>query len=496
MLSPSSPKLLWIACIVIAIAAAYLLVGHYFPYLGISVTLISFCLVGFFTRPQLSAYSKIFGSLSFFFALMLVIRSNPQIILLDIVASIFFGSLMLLTSSTINTPFEAILAPITTISELFQAKASHFSQDLKRAISLSGNTQLGPTLISLVVTVLLLLIIVPVLAAANPIFNSFVSSIINVQQLFADENLIRIILRLIVFSFVLWFIIKIASYRPKANSTGTYIFLNNIPLLIPQLAVFIVLTIFIATQLNLYMLTTDQLAQYDLTHSQRTREVFAHLSIVSLILLGLHYYSLKQQGKYAKTLYFGLLIQGLILNFFALTSDIAYINSWGFTYKRLWGLLIVTFIFSSFTMASLAWLKTWSQQKFLHLSLIAVGVVLVVANLLHFDYLIYHFRPAALPNGVDYGYLARLSPDSYSLVKQINLDLPLCLKVCQRTQLLSFGSLLYTTEKIVEKYSDPDIGGFNLAEFITSRQLSRSNINIEKIQSLRQQINQVYSVNP
>ena len=487
---------MWLACVCAALASAYLIIAPHFPYLGISFVLVSFGIVGLKTQPHLSKQSKIYGLLSVFFAGMLVIRSSPEIIFLDIVASVFFGSLMLANAQSITSPPDALISPFTTLIELFQAKTAGFSHDFYKVLKLSDKKQLMPTLSSLGVTAILLIIIIPILAAANPIFNNFITSFINLDWLVGNDALVRNVVRLGIFGVVLWFLIKIASLVPKKNISSENNLLDTVPLFIPQLAVFTVLTIFIATQLNLYTLTTQQLAAYGLTHSGRTREVFAHLSIVSLILFGLHFYSLKKQGKYTKLLYFGLLFQGIILNVFALFSDLAYINSWGLTHKRLWGLLIVLFIFSIFTMAALAWVKSWSRHKLLHATLTTVGLTFVLANLLHFDFLIYHLRNAQLPEGTDYGYIARLSPDSYSYANQLTVDMPACLSECDSSRLRPYYQLLNQISHLREKYRYFDVRNFNVSELITLQQLYTAGITAEYLNDLRTRLDTYFTTDP
>jgi hypothetical protein len=160
----------------------------------------------------------------------------------------------------------------------------------------------------------------------------------------------------------------------------------------------------------------------------------------------------------------------------AYKSVYEYSYMWGFTYKRLYGFAVATWILGIFLIYLYTYLKKIEKGIFLISSLAYTGVILILINIINFDYMIYHYRKASTGQGVDLEYLSRLSPDSLSYkdqLSEITKNDPEVPTNFEKEKASSNGLwvLLYKIDRLQEKYKDLDSRGFNLLEYLQNREI-------------------------
>lgn len=151
----------------------------------------------------------------------------------------------------------------------------------------------------------------------------------------------------------------------------------GINLLIPKTAVFVVLSVFFVTQLKLYFSSKETLNALGYTYSNYANEVFTQLSAVAVIVLALLYAD-KEKKKYNQKIALALLVEGIFLAFMAYKSVYEYSSAWGFTYKRLYGFAVATWILGIFTIYLYAFLKNMEKKFFLAKSAVYTGIILIL----------------------------------------------------------------------------------------------------------------------
>jgi hypothetical protein len=102
----------------------------------------------------------------------------------------------------------------------------------------------------------------------------------------------------------------------------------------------------------------------------------------------------------------------------AYKSVFEYIDAWGLTHKRLYGLTFATWIAGIFVLFFIYYKNGDAISRFVRRTVIFSALLLILINILNFDYLIYHFGKANTGQGIDYTYLSTLSPDSLSYKEQ------------------------------------------------------------------------------
>jgi hypothetical protein len=248
---------------------------------------------------------------------------------------------------------------------------------------------------------------------------------------------------------------------------------EDLPLLIPKLILAIVLIVFFITQIQFYFASEEALQNLGLSHSQRTREVFAQLTLVSGIVM-LLIYNARHKSSLGKTLIWILGVEGIFLILMAYKSDFEYINAWGLTYIRLYGLTFATWVTGIFILFFDNFRKKSETFLFVKKTIIFSGMMLLLLNVLNFDYLIYHVNKARTGQGIDYTYLSYLSPDSLSYGDQF-------MKLEEESSkgiyaLDSYDNknpliIIYKIENLQKKYSEFDLRTMNLLDYWEYQQI-------------------------
>jgi len=471
-----------------AIFTVFSITFEFFPHLGLSISFIFFATLAFNIKKEKTSLTKIFFVITLILSAFLSIRSEGFITFLNIVSIFYFASLLSLTKNDKpENAFSLIFAPFVLFIKSLQT-TNVYSLELNNSVAKEKRKEnVINTVAVTLTTITVLAVILPLLSSANPFFEKFLSGIVDLVGLDnfkITDNLFEWMFRFAFFLLLSYFIPKVATFINKKESTKNLV-PEGINILIPKIAVAIVLTIFFITQFQLYFSSSETLEAIGYTYSNYTNEVFAQLSAVAAIVLVL-LYGEKENKKLNRKMALVLAIQGIFLTFMAYKSVYEYSAAWGFTYKRLYGFALASWILGIFTIYLYTFLKNIEKYIFLTTSLVYTGIILVLINVFNFDYIIYHFRRASTGQGVDYEYLSRLSSDSLSyksLLFEITKKSSESIGDVEKTQAANFGlwTLIYKIERLQEKYEDPDFRGFNLLEYLQYKEIK--DVNTETIKS-------------
>lgn len=471
---------------------SYLIITlNYFPFLGISLTLITFA---FFTykRVRKTKKSKYYLLSTLIFSFLLALRSEPIVTFLNLSASIFFGVLMLANLEEKPTGFlDYITAPINLFIKSIITKSEYYPE-FKKDSKNSNQVNVMEIFFGIVISIFVLLIILPLLSSTNPFFENIVKDILdffNLKKLLENivyQSLFLWAVRLFFFIIFLLFIPKITTLIEEKNNyslpatlkTGFY------PLSIPKLVTAIVLIIFFVTQIQFYFADEMTLQTLNLSHSQRAREVFGQLCVVAGIVIILVYNSQVKKG-FSDFLNWMLGFQGVFLILMAYKSDLEYINAYGFTYIRLYGFTLATLIAGVFVLFYKDYLHK-NRGRLPDQVIQLAAILLILVNLVNFDYIIYHFNKARTGEGTDYGFLSTLSPDSLSYKNQFDLLQKATFdeNFAENYDNGNPNLIIYKIERLQDKYSNFDLRTFNILEFAEYQ-----NIKSIDTQSLRDFVN-------
>lgn len=470
--------------ILLSFVISYLIVVNgFFPFAGISVSLILFALLSFYLKKEKTPKTKVYFCFTLAFAALIMIRSQGFITFLNLVSTLLFGTLMITSKPKEELGMLDYVAciPMLLIRSIF-AKSEYYPKQSGASSKKAQNY--FSTVFGILVSVLVGIVVIPLLSSANPLFRSLVDNALkqlNLLNLFGNlsqETLFAWAMRFflaIIFSFLM---IKILSLMAQKEDVRLPIVfdLKNYSLTLPKVFLAGILLIFFVTQLQFYFATDALLQNMGLTNSTHAREVFTQLSIVTGILMLLLYNGRVNSNKKIDWL---LITEGVFLVLMAYKSAFDYIANWGFTYKRLYGVAIATWILGILTLYTKNWLRKESLKKFLYQVSVFSGLVLLSVNLLNFDYLIYHFKEASTGEGVDHTYLQTLSPDSLSYKKQLeNLDNAIKSET-KGDQFFSqnpfkiLNEVRYLKDKYGEKF---DVRNFNLLEYLSYLEVKDTNI--------------------
>lgn len=442
-----------------------------FPYLGLSISFITFALLAYYLKKDKTPLSKAFFAITLILSIALSIRSEISVTMLNILAIFYFGSLFVLTKKDgPGSIFSIILAPLV----LFLQSAflrSEYHLEFKEPIAYKKKREnIFNTIAVSFITLVVLAVILPLLASANPYFEKLllrIAEVVGLSNIKISEVVFKWIVRIVFFIGTAFLIPRVATFMGKKESFKIS-HQMGINLLIPKTAVFVVLSVFFVTQLKLYFSSKETLNALGYTYSNYANEVFTQLSAVAVIVLALLYAD-KEKKKYNQKIALALLVEGIFLAFMAYKSVYEYSSAWGFTYKRLYGFAVATWILGIFTIYLYAFLKNMEKKFFLAKSAVYTGIILILINIANFDYLIYHYRRATTGSGVDLQYLSRLSPDSLSYKSQLNAIVKTTGPVTESEKIEAESNglwiLLYKIDYLQKKYKNPDIRGFNLLEY-------------------------------
>lgn len=451
-----------------------------FPYLGISLTLVILSSLIFSHKPEKSKFTKISFGLSLLLAFFVVLRAQPFL-----TGSNILACLTVIAALTLERPknkYESLVIYFGSgLTLLIRTVMSKSKYRLKSDSLSLTKIEVSPAktkqvIISIIISCLLLVIILPMLIFANPFFGQKVTNLIRLLDagLILDYLVKAEVgiwsLRILLFGLLFLFLPRLLTVVGHDNLPILTQKTKYFNLTIPKIVVLLVLSLFFISQVQLYTASTEALLEVGYTHSTLSREVFTQLSLVSLILFGLVYYDKNQQGT-AKKLNYLLLAGGVILCLLASKSVVDYIQENGFTFSRLWGLATIIWIVGIY-------LVTWflvvkkktgtllSQSLFIFSIIVLIGV-----NLANFDYLVYHVNPPRVNQVVDQQYLAwNVSTDAnayHLIIEQFDSQLNEGLAKGDYYENVEWPYYISVdnSQRIIRKFQNLDIRTFNIAEY-------------------------------
>lgn len=479
---------IWIFLVVISAIFAYLIiVVGYFPYLGIAISLSILSSLVFFFKSNKSSFSLSLYLLSLVFSFFIFYRSNWFLVFLDTLAVFYLGSVMALSQkmNAVLNFLHFLVSPLILFFQSIKTKsvyALNLSSLSKDNIHIKRES-MNEVIKSLIISFVILLIIVPLLASANPLFNKLVTYFIELfnlrtllEKLFSVDYFIWLV-RLGTFLIFAFFIPRLLTYINVSSGELQKLpnILSTFSFLMPKIVVGFVIFVFFITQAQLYSATDETLQGLGYTHSQYAREVFAQLSVVALVILGLVYND-KSKSQWSKILTYILVLEGVFLTFIALKSVYDYSYNWGFTYKRLWGYTGVFWILGVFAFYIYKYFKDLQDTYFVKGVILFSSLVFIGVNIANFDSLIFHYRKSVTHTGIDYLYLSGLSSDAESYDEHLQIlenKMNEIDKNSNEYYLVAPAAwrVLGSIDRLQRKYKDVDLRTLNLGEYFQYQQI-------------------------
>jgi hypothetical protein len=211
--------------------------------------------------------------------------------------------------------------------------------------------------------------------------------------------------------------------------------------------------------------------------------VFGQLSVVAVVVFVLIYNS-DLKRKLSRELNWFLGVEGVFLTLMAYKSVFEYVGAHGLTYKRLYGILIAMLVTGVFILYK-NYIKN-TANNFARQVIIFSASMLLIVNIVNFDFLIYHYNKPSVGREVDYRYLSTLSADSLSYEEQFELLEGFTFNENNENFTGSYNNdnpliLLHNIESLQKKYSDFDLREFNLLDYIQYKRIK--NVDTSKLRN-------------
>lgn len=469
----SIKRLLYTLPLILCVSVPFLVIAKSgFAYLGVAVSLAGLASMIYVVKSDKSKYDAALYISILLLCLFIVLRSNALLVFFNIVASFFLGSILASRSKSFAF-LNSLFLPLRLLFDTMKQKpnyegssGSKISSHIKKLLSSFEH------LLSIAITIVLLLIIIPILASANPFFDTLVQNVIsslhigNILDYFFGDNIPLHIARFIFFLILFALLPRLYSYIKNNESVSEIAFpLSKLRLFLPKITVAGIMIVFFFTQIQLYTATPEVLQEMGYTNSQQTREVFGQLAVVSVIIFFLIYND-EAKKRRDRILSYILLTEGLFLTGMALKSVYDYSSLFGFTFKRLYGFTAVLWIVVAYISFAYAYYSNRKKSLFVQGIILWTAVLLIGVNIANFDYLIVHVRPAHLGNGTDYQYIAFNTSTDAQAYKIIVDSLYRKNKDNLADYQYPLNFMIYRISDLRNKYSkDFDIRTFNLSEY-------------------------------
>jgi hypothetical protein len=417
-------------------------------------------------------------------AFFTIYRANDFLQFFDFICIVLFGSVLISPLIHEAGIFDLVLAPLKTIKNALISK-NIFPYTLDVPAKYRNTNYFREYLPTIAITGLIMLITIPLLASANPFFNALLQNFLKFfnldwlfRYLFADQLPVYVI-RVIGFLFLAYFIPRVLTITAEGTKPLVIKQFFRINYLIPKIAMAVLLMLFFITQAQLYFASAETLRNLGYTNSRLTNEVFAQVTIVAFIVFLLVYLDKSRKIWNTRLAYF-LIIEAFFLIAIAFKSVYDYTSLWGFTQKRLWGYTSMGWLTGALLLFTYHYRKQTSNLSFLRQVLTYTMAVVLLINIVNFDYLIYHYAKASTSAGVDHTYLARLSPDAH----HYRQELPKLVAEIEKSNTIDYQKnnaaymLLSNIDFLRSKYSTSRyLNAFNISEY--QEYLATQNIDVE-----------------
>ena len=292
-----------------------------FPSAGVAfaLALLATVVYGFFSRRDTYASALFAAVLGF--CLFIFIRANMLLTFFNIGATLYTGAAMIVYKKYGKLTFPyVVFAPIIAVVDAVNTKPIYHLGHVKEKVSANVKNveKITSSFLPIIVTIILLLVIIPLLSYANPIFGKMVQSVLNTLNLawwvraFLHDPLYvaRIVFFLVLVFFIPRLVTTVNTESKPLLSGDPFGF--RMAATLPKIAVAVVLGVFFIAQMQLYFATPATLVELGYTNSRLTNEVFGQLAVVLGIIFVLIYND-KQRTKLSKILTYLLLLEGLFL---------------------------------------------------------------------------------------------------------------------------------------------------------------------------------------
>jgi Domain of unknown function (DUF4173) len=451
----------WILAIIIPLIAIN---NTYFPFSGVAAAGILLTVFTLLSKPKITKIDWIFALVAIVSALNFFFKTS--FLPLFFSGFLWFYSSSWLVDKGISRTINMFIPWVYSFFSVWGTKDTlpklNFSQNKKLNEILQKKS--SAYLINLVIAIGVLALIVPFLSMSNAYFGTFTTQIFDGIRTFLNSIFGNIgplsFLQILVFIFLVNFLPRqfLFLQKPELNEQAEK---SEFSLFVAKCAVAVTLCVFLFVQVQ----TSLNPALLNDSPGKVVNEIFFYLSVVCFVVFGLLYINLRS-SLWTKITSGILLIQAFLLGLIAFKSDWTYIMDWGLTHKRLYGLAVLTIIlfniiiFASYLVAKK--LVKYNLPVILTLTFCIIGTI---TNSINLDYIIYRNTPKE-SQGVELNYISEMSLDSYSLKSEFekqyndsgNYD-----QTC-----INYSWLGTNYRKIVylkEKYSKPQVLGFNYIEF-------------------------------
>lgn len=502
-------KVISFILIAFSVLIPFLVVDSYFAFTGWALTFISISTLFILFRSKLTFRTLVLFIITLGLSICLFLRANPLLTLFNFTGLLYCISLLAYPGQKTGkyNLFNLFILPIYTLINILNTKSNYKllsylkfgalkqpKEDKKEKVKIEWEK----IFLGFVLTFVVLVIIIPLLASSNPIFNRYISNLGNILNfewlgqsinwLFGNIFNATVFWRLVWIVFMWHFLPKSITYIQKTD------FLphkelkertaHDIVWFIPKITVIAVLGLFLVSQIQLYM--TSGLAIFDIgyTYSSYVNEVFGQMSLVAFVVFNLIFFDKFYKGR-SLIISLILILQGCFLIYVGLKSDLDYISAAGLTFKRLYGLAVIAWIGCIYLTFVYKIFQSKTHNWYLRLvSGFTLSLILIV-NIANFDHLIYNVNQTRETKRVAYEYFSELSSDA-----QIDETLLINLAKMQDEYLAGNSTgftknVSYEIESIItkirylkSKYSTFQIQSFNLSEY--SQYLKVKDIELSK----------------
>ncbi len=495
-LMPRMPVFSLIISLIVSWLALPVLNG--FPFVAFFIFAVATSSLIYFLRKDTSWLDFILYGGIVLLSLSTLIWANDVIQFLNFVFIIFFGSLLVSPILEEHGVFRILFSPFSVFMNTLLAKTI-FPYSFRIPVKYDPSSYFKKYFPTALVTGLVILITIPLLSSANPFFNALVQNILHtlnfewLSKLLFGETIEIYFLRLVLFAGLAFFIPRLLTLTLKRPESKIFKSWFTIDYLYPKIAMAGLLIIFFITQMQLYFASSETLLGMGYTNSRLTNEVFAQVTIVAFIVFLLAYFDKSRKAWNTRLTYF-LVIEAFFLIGVAFKSVYDYSSLFGFTQKRLWGYTTMTWLSGALIAFVYHYYRKSAHLLFVKQIITYTLGILLLVNVLNFDYLIAAYYKPTMFGKEDYVYLAGLSADAHNY-KEIYEKIYKEAEATHFQDVSKVSSLYMMIDKIEElknKYERRNAyNSFNFAEY--QEYLSVKNIRYENIRQRIEETQQKYT---
>jgi hypothetical protein len=453
-------NLLVVSVIVSSVLTAfYLFDVNYFPNTSIAFLFFLLASAVYALKQNRTGFHTAVYTLILLLCFFLLVRSSHITTALNVFVIVFLGSILSITNKAEERLINLVASPILVVAQTIR-ESNSFKLRLRnesKSTSVNHKDKLIESISVAVISLITLVTISILLGSANQQLGNFLQTVVSLFKLERLLNFLgpylrieRIVVAVFLSVMTLKYLsfIKLKGVLPKPHKVLD----RKLDLRIPLLIACILITVFFIFQIDSNFTSNESL-------SKQTNDIFAQLSAVCVVVFILLLNN-KTKDKLYNTVKIILYFQLVYLIIFALKSDITYIREWGLTHKRLYGLVVITWVLGMYGLYVKYMDKTQITKKFYELGIIFTALLLIVVNMLNFDYLIYKYKPSTHTRPIDHDYLSKLSADTGLHQDHIH--------ELWRTQSSSesLDTELNFIMQLQEKYDTFDIRVFNYSEYL------------------------------